>query len=229
MNARDDIAAHFTSGALADELLDAYRAEILAEFADPANAQTIYADRPCVCDETPHPTWCPASVPTDERIAEIRQGSGDPLTPRELAWLSGTASRHELHVIAARGGHWPLTDDPAGALLLVSQYLAAAVAVIERAEHVEEKATAAAATATPAPFIEDARLRALHEAMRNRPAQWRSVHAARALRDAGFTGLGRNVAKRFLRALAEQGLATAHGPDDGRYYTVSRTGEDGRA
>lgn len=34
MTARDDIAAHFTSDALSDELLDAYRAEVLAEVAD---------------------------------------------------------------------------------------------------------------------------------------------------------------------------------------------------
>lgn len=102
-----------------------------------SHSATIYADRPCVCDESAHPTWCPASVPTDARIAEIRQGDGGPLTERELSWLRGTAGRHERHVIGARGGHWPLTDDLPGALLLVSQYLAAAVAVIERARLVE--------------------------------------------------------------------------------------------
>jgi hypothetical protein len=117
----------------ATQLVDAHRAEVLAEVANPADAATIYAARPCGCDETPHPTWCPASVPTDARIKEIRQGVGDPLTARELAWLTGAAARHELHVIGARGLHWPLTDDLPGALLLVSQYLAAATAVIERA------------------------------------------------------------------------------------------------
>lgn len=34
MSARDDIAAHFTSDTLADQLLDAYRAEVLREAAD---------------------------------------------------------------------------------------------------------------------------------------------------------------------------------------------------
>ncbi|WP_405960751.1 hypothetical protein OG235_27690 [Streptomyces sp. NBC_00024] len=132
---------------------DAHRAEVLAEVANPADAATIYNVRPCGCDETPHPTWCPASVPTDERIAEIRDGVGDPLTARELSWLKGAAGRHALHVTGARGGHWPLTDDLPGALLLVSQYLAAAVAVIERAGLVGEEATAAAATATPDFFV----------------------------------------------------------------------------
>src|SRR5690349_22235097 len=133
----------------ADGVIDEYRAEALAEVTNPADAATIYAARPCVCDETPHPTWCPASVPNDARIAEIRQGTGDPLTPRELSWLKGAAARHEGHVIGSRGGHWPLTDDLPGALLLVSQYLAAATAVLERAALAEEEATAAAATATP--------------------------------------------------------------------------------
>ncbi|AZM51827.1 hypothetical protein DMA15_03850 [Streptomyces sp. WAC 01529] len=31
MSARDELAAHFTSDALADQLLDAYRAEVLRE------------------------------------------------------------------------------------------------------------------------------------------------------------------------------------------------------
>lgn len=115
------------------------RAEVLAEATKPADAATIYAARLCVCDDNPHPTWCPASVPTDERITEIRQGIGGPLTRRELSWLTGAAGRHELHVTGARGGHWPLTDDLPGALLLVSQYLAAAVAVIERAGLAEDE------------------------------------------------------------------------------------------
>ena len=126
----------------AEQLVDAHRAEVLAEAANPANAATIYAVRDCVCNETPHPTWCPASVPTDARIAEIRQGVGDPLTPRELSWIKGAAARHELHVIGARGLHWPLTDDLPGALLLVSQYLAAAVAVIEQAGLAQEESAA---------------------------------------------------------------------------------------
>jgi hypothetical protein len=133
----------------AEQLVDAVVAEALAEVINPADAATLYAVRTCVCDETPHPTWCPASVPTDERITEIRQGLGGPLTLRELSWIKGAAGRHELHVTGSRGGHWPLTDDLPGALLLVSQYLAAAVAVIERAGLVEEKATAAAASAAP--------------------------------------------------------------------------------
>jgi hypothetical protein len=130
------------------EVVPNTRAEALAEIANPANAATIYAVRPCICDDTPHPRWCPASVPTDERIKEIRQGLGEPLTPRELSWLGGTAGRHELHVIGSRGGHWPLTDDLPGALLLVSQYLAAAVAVIERAGLAEEEATASSGETT---------------------------------------------------------------------------------
>lgn len=115
------------------QLVDAHAAEVLAEVITPADAATIYADRLCICDETPCPTWCPASIPTDARIAEIRQGGGEPLTPRELSWLKGAAARHELHVTGARGGHWPLTEDLPDALLLMSQYLAAAMAVIEKA------------------------------------------------------------------------------------------------
>ncbi|WP_329215089.1 hypothetical protein OG352_05980 [Streptomyces sp. NBC_01485] len=125
----------------AEALVNAYRAEVLAEEkATTSPTATTYAVRSCVCDEIPHPTWCPASVPTDERIAEIRKGLGGPLTRRELDWLTGAAARHELHVTGARGLHWPLTEDLPGALLLVSQYLAAAVAVIERAGLVEEVA-----------------------------------------------------------------------------------------
>ena len=127
----------------AERLADAHAAEVLAAVTDPADAATSYAVRPCICEETPHPAWCPASVPTDERIAEIRQGVGERLTPRELFWLKGAAGRHELHVTGARGGHWPLTDDLPGALLLVSQYLAAAVAVIERAGLVQQMVCAA--------------------------------------------------------------------------------------
>ncbi|WP_328846159.1 hypothetical protein [Streptomyces sp. NBC_00258] len=157
MSARDELIDEYGRadtaplGTLSDlkQKLDAYRAEVLAEVTAPADAATSYAVRPCVCDETPHPTWCPASVPTDDRITEIRNGSGGPLTARELSWLKGAAARHELHVIGSRGGHWPLSDDLPRALLLVSQYLAAAMAVIERAGLVEEKATASAATATP--------------------------------------------------------------------------------
>lgn len=157
MTARDDLIDEYGRadtaplGTLSElrQKLDAYRAEVLTEVTNPAAAATIYADRLCACEETPHPTWCPASIPTDERITEIRQGAGEPLTRRELSWLTGAAARHELHVIGARGLHWPLTDDLPGALLLVSQYLAAAVAVIERAGLAVEEATAAAATATP--------------------------------------------------------------------------------
>ena len=129
------------------QLVDAHATEVLAEAVNPADAATIYADRLCICDETPCPTWCPASVPADARIAEIRQGVGGPLTARELSWLKGAAGRHERHVIGSRGGHWPLTDDLPGALLLVSQYLAAAMAVIERADLIEEEATTPAEVA----------------------------------------------------------------------------------
>jgi hypothetical protein len=107
--------------------------------ANPERAATIYAERVCSCDETAHPTWCPASIPADQRIAEIRQGTGDPLSPRELIWLKGAAGRHELHVLGARIGEWRLTDDLSGALLLVSQYLAAATAVIERSGLVKDE------------------------------------------------------------------------------------------
>lgn len=93
----------------------------------------------------------------------------------------------------------------------------------------EEKATAPAATATPTPFIEDARLRALHDAMTANSGQWRSSDALRAVRDAGSRGVSRGVASRLLRALVDKGLATAHGPDDGRFYTATTTGEDGRS
>lgn len=96
----------------------------------------------CVCRTDPaegpahegHGKWCPASRPTVERIAEIRQGIGDELTRDELHWLSGAAGRNEAHIIGARGGHWPLTDDLPGVVVLLAQYLAATVAVIERSQ-----------------------------------------------------------------------------------------------
>ena len=152
MNARRQIIAALSEdsyggiAALSDvdhavQLVDSHAAEVLAEVTNPADAATLYADRLCICDETPHPTWCPASIPTDQRITEIRNGVGGPLTARELTWMTGAAARHELHVTGSRGGHWPLTDDLPGALLLVSQYLAATTAVIERAGLVEEQAT----------------------------------------------------------------------------------------
>ncbi|UDM00033.1 hypothetical protein [Streptomyces longhuiensis] len=93
----------------------------------------------------------------------------------------------------------------------------------------DEKATVAAATATPPPFIENARVRALHEAMIANPGEWRVGAARRVLLAAGFTGLGRNSASQYLKALVALGLATAHGPDDARFYTLSTTGKDGRA
>ncbi|MFJ9128883.1 hypothetical protein ACIRJS_32755 [Streptomyces sp. NPDC102340] len=97
------------------------------------------------------------------------------------------------------------------------------------AERDEEKATArGAATATPHVFIEDDRLRALHDAMTAKRGEWRTGDARRALRDAGFKGLGRNTASQFLRALVDRGLASAHGPDDGRFYTLSTSGKDVR-
>lgn len=166
------------------QLVDAHATEVLAEAVTPAEAATIYADRLCICDETPCPTWCPASVPTDARITEIRQGVGGPLTARELSWLKGAAGRHELHVIGSRGGHWPLTDDLPGALLLVSQYLAAAMAVIERADLVEEKATAPAAASTP-----DAR-----QAARDEAADWFASYPFNAETTDWARGRGDNLA-----------------------------------
>lgn len=114
----------------------------------------------CVCRTDPaagpaheeHAKWCAASRPTAERIAEIRQGIGDELTRDELYWLSGAAGRHELHVTGARGGHWPLTDDLPGAVLLLAQYLAAAVAVIARSQpYATTRPTWEKDSATPAP------------------------------------------------------------------------------
>lgn len=114
----------------------------------------------CVCREDPtagpahkgHAKWCPASKPTPERITQIRQGIGDELTQDELAWLKGAAGRHELHITGGRGGHWPMRDLPGGVLLL-AQYLAAAVAVIERVlpDEAVEKDSAPAPTSTPQP------------------------------------------------------------------------------
>ncbi|MCX4827132.1 hypothetical protein OG746_26940 [Streptomyces sp. NBC_01016] len=92
-----------------------------------------------------------------------------------------------------------------------------------------EKASATAPTATPHVFIEDDRLRALHDAMTAKRGEWRTGDVRRVLRDAGFKGLGRNTASQFLRALVDRGLASAHGPDDGRFYTLSTTGKDGRS
>ncbi|MFF3497422.1 hypothetical protein ACFYWS_39525 [Streptomyces sp. NPDC002795] len=87
-----------------------------------------------------------------------------------------------------------------------------------------EKATVPAATATPHVFIEDARLRALHDAMTAKRGEWRSSDALRAVRDSGVRGVSRGYASRLLRALVEKGLATAHGPQDGRFYTLSTKG-----
>jgi hypothetical protein len=119
----------------------------------------------CVCREDPaagpahegHATWCPARKPTPERVDQIRRGIGDELTRDELEWLKGTAGRNEAHIIGARGGHWPMRDLP-GAVLLLAQYLAATVAVIERAmpDAAGEKDSATAApTSTPRPDDED--------------------------------------------------------------------------
>ncbi|MGW6481269.1 hypothetical protein ACWGDS_25810 [Streptomyces sp. NPDC055059] len=93
------------------------------------------------------------------------------------------------------------------------------------AERDEEKATATpAATATPHVFIENAPVRALHDAMKARHGDWRTSDARRVLLAAGFTGLGRNTASSYLRALVSLGLATAHGPSDARFYTLSSKG-----
>lgn len=58
MSAREDIAAHFTSDVLADELLDAYRAEVLRQEGDaivkhcpdhgPQDQDGVWMD--CHCD-----------------------------------------------------------------------------------------------------------------------------------------------------------------------------------
>lgn len=52
MNARDEIAAHFTSDTLADQLLDAYRAEVLRE------GSALVEDRACDADFTESPDHC---------------------------------------------------------------------------------------------------------------------------------------------------------------------------
>ncbi|MGW6747591.1 hypothetical protein [Streptomyces sp. NPDC055006] len=162
MNARDNIAAHFTSDALADELLDAYRSEILRE-----------------------------------EMRHLRR------IERE--------------------------DTPEGALGTRTGLLRAALILDERAELIGEKATAAAATTTPHVFIENARVRALHEAMLANPGEWRVGAARHVLLAAGFTGLGRNSASQYLKALVALGLATAHGPDDARFYTLSTPRRNGRS
>lgn len=114
----------------------------------------------CVCREDPaagpahsgHEAWCPARKPTPERITELRQGIGEEVTRDELDWLRGAAGRHELHVTGSRDGDWPLRDLP-GAVVLLAQYLDAAVAALGRVLPEEtaatEKASATAPTATP--------------------------------------------------------------------------------
>lgn len=133
---------------------DGEKASATAPTATPSCPCTIPSDYTpeyhCVCREDPatgpahegHATWCPARKPTPKRISEIRQGIGDELTRDELAWLSGAAERHELHVAGARMGEWPMRDLP-GAVLLLSGYLAAVVAVVERQRSTEvgEEAT----------------------------------------------------------------------------------------
>ncbi|MFZ3556431.1 MULTISPECIES: hypothetical protein [unclassified Streptomyces] len=156
MSARDDIAAHFTSDTLVDQLLDAYRAEVLRDMA-----------------------------------AEVK-ALGD-----------------------ARG--WSIW---------AAQYMHPDVEFVDTgALDTEEKATdTASATATPHVFIEDARLRALHNAMTAKRGEWRSSDALRAVRDSGIRGVSRGDASRLLRALVDKGLAVAHGPADGRFYTLSTKG-----
>lgn len=127
-------------------------ADVLRRMADAAESQrtgrmvctppALTVGSGCICRTDPadgpaheqHAKWCPASHPTAERIAEIRQGTGDALTRDELYWLSGAAGRYEAHVIGASGYHWPLMDDLPGAVVLLAQYLAAAVAVIEKSQ-----------------------------------------------------------------------------------------------
>lgn len=212
------------------QLVDAHAAEVLAEVTNPADAATTYAERLCICGEDSCPTWCPASVPTDERITEIRDGVGGPLTPRELSWLKGAAARHEMHVIGSRGGHWPL-QDPAGGLLLTSQYLAAAVAVIERAGLAEEKASVPAPTATPTGPT--GRVRQLLDAIRTARGVWTTGKAFEVYRllpahsDMPL-GLIRNYARSDLRLLAAWGHLTVDETPGRREYRLN-TRKDGRS
>jgi hypothetical protein len=233
MNARRKLIAALSEDSLggiatladveqAEQLVNAHAAEVLAEAVKPDDAATIYAVRDCICEEPLHPAWCPASVPSDERITSIRDGVGGPLTPRELSWLRGAAARHELHIIGARGLHWPLTDDLPGAVLLLSQYLAAAVAVIERAGLAEEKATAAAATATPELTERQTRLL---DAIRTHGGEWTTRRAQHlfALTDPGV--VQRGTARRDLATLHRAGhLRLVDDPDNRHYALNTRKG-----
>lgn len=71
-------------------------------------------------------------VPSPERLREVRDGMGAPLTDDELTWLRGDAGRYELHIRGAQGGHFPMSEDLPGAVVALAQRLGAAVAEVDR-------------------------------------------------------------------------------------------------
>ncbi|WP_327671895.1 MULTISPECIES: hypothetical protein [unclassified Streptomyces] len=155
MSARDDIAAHFTSDSLADQLLDAYRTEVFGE---------------------------------------------------AIAALRG------LHDLAPDGPRAPQLAFAVGVLMGARDFPA------------EEKATAPAATATPRL---DGRLAMLLDAIRTHQGRWTTRRVQRLYRLPGINAPQRGAARRDLHALHSMGHLTLCGPENGRYYLLTR--KDGRA
>lgn len=129
MSAREDIAAHFTSDVLADELLDAYRAEVLAEAADyfdqfPTNTARVLrgmADEGAAAEQTLRESREPVRPPLKSRLAtllaHIEEQGGEWTTKRVQRFYRGngpsaphrTTARKDLHALAAMG--WLLLDE----------------------------------------------------------------------------------------------------------------------
>lgn len=85
------------------------------------------------------PQLAAIGVPSPERLREVQNGGGAPLTDEELTWLRGDAGRYELHVRGAQSGHFPMLDDLPGAVVALAQRLGAAVAEVDRLR--EERAS----------------------------------------------------------------------------------------
>jgi hypothetical protein len=99
MSARDEIAAHFTSDTLADQLLNAYRTEVLAEGA------ALVEDRACDADFTETPDHITG---LREAVELLTRAAGEKSSRPAADATSALTERQTrlLDAIRTHGGEW---------------------------------------------------------------------------------------------------------------------------
>jgi hypothetical protein len=200
MSARDDLIYRITrhcSAETAEQLADAYRAEVLAKAIGRLRAI------PVDCTALTGPVWYGdgwnSAITCLEGIADY-QTPDDEAYPGELQRLRALALG--LRVAALR------KDDLAEAQRLL-------VVHAEHEMNVREKASVAAPTATPADTSRRARL--LHEM--DLGGRWKSGDVVRWYQTQGLTGFDVRAARHDLATLRDSGAITQHDTAGLRFYT----------